>query len=157
MLTQTSKPSAQAVVWAMKQQWKKSTVTVVANTGAPHQHISVWRDALKIKLKILEWEAIDSGPVEPRQDSLGQWKKWGGSPSIFKWIKSRSRNWVRSYWYNQPTCRWLYKAACYCCISWIQRQNFETEIIEVTSQLFLFSTTAAFKRHLCHFSNRPPA
>ena len=70
MLTQTPKPSAQAVVWAMKQQ-RESTATMVRNVEAPHQHLSVWRDASKMKLKILEWEALDSGPVEPRLDSRG--------------------------------------------------------------------------------------
>jgi hypothetical protein len=53
MLTQTPKPSAQAVVWAMKQQ-RESTATMVRNVEAPHQHLSVWRDASKMKLKILE-------------------------------------------------------------------------------------------------------
>jgi hypothetical protein len=38
---------------------------VVANMEAPHQFLFVWRDALMMKLKIFEWEAIDSGPVEP--------------------------------------------------------------------------------------------
>ena len=38
---------------------------MVANMEAPHQYLSVWRDALMMKLKIFEWEAIDSGPVEP--------------------------------------------------------------------------------------------
>ena len=48
----------------MKQRWR-STATMVANMEAPHQYLSVWRDSLMMKLKIFEWEAIDSGPVEP--------------------------------------------------------------------------------------------
>jgi len=77
MLTQTPKPSAQAVVWAMKQQ-RESTATMVRNVEAPHQHLSVWRDASKMKLKILEWEALlrlRPGRAPTRQSwSFEKWK-----------------------------------------------------------------------------------
>ena len=68
MLTQTPKPSAQAVVWAMKQQWR-STATMVANMEAPHQYLSVWRDALMMKLKILNERPLTQARLSPTRQS----------------------------------------------------------------------------------------